>query len=62
MTEVTASDLSTAERIANGEMHPAMVEAIGMLAQMRAEHDRLSEENEQLRRRIAEEDERLARG
>ena len=62
MDEVLESDVRTVERIFKGEMHPAMVDAIGLLARLRKEHDQLEAENAWLRQRIAEEDERLSHG
>lgn len=58
---IAESDIAAAERIASGEMHPALVEAFALLARVRAEHDELASENAWLKRRLAEEDARISR-
>lgn len=55
------SDADAVSRIASGDMDPAILDMVGLIAATISEHDALLAENERLRRRIDEEEARLRR-
>lgn len=58
---IEPADVDALVRVASGRIDPAIVRAFAEAARIRAENEALEAENDALRRRIAEEDERIAR-